>query len=136
MSSWTTLESPADRVPSGPVVPLGPVRASRDRRRSEGRAVTEETFGPYRLERLLSRSGTGGVWQATGPSHGLSVTLTRLPLDSAADPDLYVTFRSEAALAARLHEPHIIPIYDFGEIDGQPYIAERVVAGTHLGRLI
>ncbi len=54
----------------------------------------------------------------------------------AADPTFQARFRGEAALAARLHEPHVIPIHDFGEIDGQLYIDMRLVDGPDLAVLL
>jgi WD40 repeat protein len=98
--------------------------------------VTDEMFGPYRLERLLGRGGTGEVWQATDTVRGRSVALTRLPVGWAADPEFRARFRSEAAAAARLHEPHIVPIRDHGEIDGRLFVATQPVEGADLATLL
>ena len=59
------------------------------------------------------------------------MALKRLPL-GWADPELQARFRFELALAAQLHEPHITPIHDFGEIDGQLYVDMRLIDGADL----
>ena len=100
-----------------------------------GRAVTDEMFGPYRLERLVSRSGIGEVWEATDTVRGRSVAIKRLPV-GWADGELQARFRSELALAVQLDEPHIIPIHDFGEIDGHLFVDMGLVGGTDLARLL
>lgn len=64
------------------------------------------------------------------------VALKRLPAALTADPDYQRRFRREAALCARLQDPHIIPIHGFGEIDGRLYIDMRLVDGPDLGSLI
>ena len=92
----------------------------------------ESMFGPYRLQELIGRGGMGEVYRAYDTSRGRVVALKRLPAALAADPMFQARFRSEAALAARLHEPHVIPIHDFGEIDGQLYIDMRLVDGPDL----
>ena len=38
----------------------------------------------------------------------------------------------EARAAGRLHEPHVVPIHQCGEIDGQLYIDMRLIKGTDL----
>jgi serine/threonine protein kinase len=52
------------------------------------------------------------------------------------DPDYARRFRREAALAARLNAPNIVPIHDYGEIDGQLFIDMPLVDGTDLDGLV
>ena len=93
--------------------------------------MTEE-FGPYRLEHLLGRGGMGEVHRAWDTRRGRTVALKRLPAPLAGDPEFQARFRRESALAAQLSEPHIIPIHDFGEINGRLFIDMRLVDGTDL----
>lgn len=89
-------------------------------------------FGQYRLGELLGRGGMGEVRRAFDTVRGRDVALKRLSVVLAADPEFEARFRREAALAARLHDPHIIPIHDFGEIDGRLFIDMRLVEGVDL----
>ena len=98
--------------------------------------MADMMFGPYRLERLVSRSGIGEVWQATDIVQGRLVALKLLPPGLASDPEFRARFRHESALAAQIDEPHIIPIHAFGEIDGRLYVDMRLIRGTDLARLI
>jgi serine/threonine protein kinase len=94
------------------------------------------TFGPYQLQEIIGRGGMGEIYRAYDTSRDRVVALKRLPPSMAADPTFQARFRAEAALAAKLHEPHVIPIHDFGEIDGQLYIDMRLVEGPDLAHLL
>ncbi len=95
-----------------------------------------EQFGPYRLEHLIGRGGMGEVHRAYDTARGRTVALKRLPAALADDPEFQARFRRESALAAQLSEPHIIPIHDFGAIDGRLYIDMRLVEGVDLGTVV
>jgi serine/threonine protein kinase len=58
------------------------------------------------------------------------VALKVLREDVSIDPIYRERFRREGALLAALRHPHVIPIYGMGEIDGDLYIATRLVSGT------
>lgn len=55
-----------------------------------------------------------------------------LPPELASEPGYQERFRREAHTAARLAEPHVIPIYDTGEIDGRLYLVMPVIDGVDL----
>jgi len=93
-------------------------------------------LGPYRLEGLLGRGGMGEVHRAFDQRRGRAVALKILPPELAHDEDFRARFRRESDSAARLQDPHVVPIHDFGEIDGRLYIDMRLVDGVGLDRLI
>lgn len=90
------------------------------------------TFGPYELRALLGVGGMGEVYQAFDTVKGRMVALKLLRPELAADPSFQERFRRESRIAAQLHEPHIIPVHDFGAIDGVLYIDMRLVSGHNL----
>jgi serine/threonine protein kinase len=91
-----------------------------------------ELFGQYRLEALLASGGMGEVYRAFDTARQRRVALKRLPTAFAEDSYFRARFRMESALAAQLNEPHVIPIHDFGEIDGRLFIDMRLVGGANL----
>ncbi len=93
-------------------------------------------FGPYRLEELIGRGGMGEVYRAFDTQRDRVVALKILAPAMAADPHFEARFRQESRLVARLSAPHIIPIHDFGEIDGRLFLDMRLVRGVDLATVL
>lgn len=89
-------------------------------------------FGPYLLKRLLSRGGFGEVYEAFDTNKNRTVALKVLPSSYSADPVFRQRLFREASTAGRLSDPHVVPIHDYGEIDGQLFIDMRLIRGTDL----
>ncbi|WP_051085901.1 protein kinase domain-containing protein [Actinomycetospora chiangmaiensis] len=84
-------------------------------------------FGRYRLERLIGSGGMGDVYEAFDSERDRVVALKLLPELFSGNEEFLARFRRESRVAARLRDPHIIPIHDFGEIDGRLFIDMRLV---------
>lgn len=95
-----------------------------------------EVFGRYRLLSLLGQGGMGQVWRAHDSLTNRVVALKVLPERFADDEQLRERFRRECRAVAQLTEPHVIPIHDFGDIDGRLYLNMRLIEGTDLRTLI
>ncbi len=86
-------------------------------------------FGRYRLLKKIGEGGMGDVWLAHDDSLDRRVALKMPKYD---DEQTLARLRREAKAAAALDHPGICPIYDFGEIDGQFYLALAFIEGTSL----
>lgn len=93
-------------------------------------------FGPYRLVRLLGRGGMGEVYLAHDTVKGRDVALKLLHAGVAQDPGFRERFTNESRTAARLADPHVIPIHDYGDIEGTLYLDMRLVDGSNLAELV
>ena len=93
-------------------------------------------FGPYILTGELGRGGMGVVYRAFDTVKGRTVALKVLIPELAVDRAFQDRFRRESKRAARLSEPHIIPIHDYGQIDGRLFIDMRLVEGIDLATLL
>ena len=89
-------------------------------------------FGPYELRTLIGVGGMGEVYRAYDTVKERMVAVKLLRAEMAADESYQQRFRRESRVAARLQEPHVIPVHDFGDIDGTLYIDMRLVDGASL----
>jgi serine/threonine-protein kinase len=90
------------------------------------------TFGKYNITRLLGKGGMGEVYEAYDTGKGRTVALKILSEQFSHDDAFRTRFQRESQAAAILQEPHVIPIHDWGEIDGSLYIDMRLVKGRTL----
>ncbi|HML21720.1 MAG TPA: serine/threonine-protein kinase [Aggregatilinea sp.] len=89
-------------------------------------------IGPYRLYNLLGTGGMGSVYRAYDEQHGRQIAVKVLPAHLAANRAVRQRFLREAQLAASLRHKHILPVYDFGEYDGTPFMAMKLLDGGTL----
>src|SRR4051812_36470631 len=102
----------------------------------EERRDTLLNFPPrYEVLDEISRGGMGIVYRAWDPQLGRNVALKVLRSeDGSAAAEAHERFQREARLAASLHHPNIVPIYDTGTWNGQDYIAMQLIEGRTLDR--
>ncbi|GAB3020653.1 LppX_LprAFG lipoprotein [Mycobacterium bourgelatii] len=89
-------------------------------------------FGRYHLVELLGRGGMGEVWRAHDTATDRVVAIKLLTTQLSENQDFQRRFRREAHAAARLSTPHVVPIHDYGEIDGHLYVDMRLIEGCDL----
>jgi serine/threonine protein kinase len=93
-------------------------------------------FGKYNVTRLIGKGGMGEVFEAYDTSKGRTVALKILAAQLSTDVTFRTRFQRESQAAAILQEPHVIPIHDWGEIDGNLYIDMRLVKGRTLADML
>ncbi|MVU82012.1 protein kinase [Nocardia sp. ET3-3] len=94
-----------------------------------------ERFAGYEIERELGRGGMGSVYLARHPRLPRLIALKLLSRDLFGDIEVRRRFEREGDLIARLEHPNIVPVYDRGIDDAQPWIAMRYIDGPDASQL-
>ena len=94
-----------------------------------------ELLAGYRVIRQIGQGGMGIVYEAEHPRLSRRLAVKVLP-GHKRNKNLVERFRREAEAASRLNHPNIVPVFDFGEHNGVPYIAMPLVEGRSLDQLL
>ncbi len=94
--------------------------------------MNPQTIGRYRIKAELGRGGMSTVYLAHDPHFDRDVAVKLLPLELLHQPTFRLRFEREAKIVAALDHPAIVPVYDFGEEKGQPFLVMRFMAGGSL----
>ena len=89
-------------------------------------------FGDYRVCEELGRGATGIVVRAERVSDGTNVALKVLRRELSRDETYRRRLTHEARAAQEIEHKYVVPLLDFGEIEGQPYLAFGWVPGRSL----
>jgi serine/threonine protein kinase len=109
-------------APGGPQPTLGPFGLP-------------ESFGRYRILKLLGRGGMGAVYLAHDTQLDRRVAL-KVPHFASDDPAILERFYREARMAATLEHPNLCPVYDVGEIAGVHYLTMPYLEGRQLDDIL
>jgi serine/threonine protein kinase len=97
--------------------------------------LTGRTIAGYRLEQRIGEGGTAVVYRADHPEHGVCA-LKVLRAKLRGDPAAVKRFLREAEYGARVRHPNAVQLHDFGEADGEQFLAMEWASGEPLSVVI
>lgn len=98
--------------------------------------MTLTKLSRYIIKGQLGVGGMATVYHAYDPSFERDVAIKVLPESLMMDPQFKARFTREAKAIARLEHPMIVPVYDVGEENNQPFIVMRYMSGGSLAERI
>lgn len=91
--------------------------------------MTSEKIGRYEIEGELGHGGMSTVYVARDPFMNRQVAIKVLSNQLVSDTTFHEHFQREAEVIASLEHPCVVPIFDFGWHNDQPYIVMRYMNG-------
>jgi hypothetical protein len=88
-----------------------------------------KTIGGYEIQSRAGRGGMATVYCARQTSMNRLVAIKVLPRSLMHNDGFLERFYREVEVVAGLQHPYILPVYDFGEFDGMPYIGMALMTG-------
>jgi len=99
--------------------------------------MAPEKIGRYEIKAELGRGGMATVYHGYDPRFEREVAVKVLPSELLhSDPQFKLRFEREAKIIAQLEHPSIVPVYDVGDEEGQPYFVMRYMNGLSLSEKI
>ena len=116
----------------------GPADAIVDRRLTDSNQawLGKIVDGRYRVIEVIGRGGMGVVYRVEHLRMGKIAAMKVLHRDLAQDADVVQRFEREAAAISKLHHPHTVQVFDFGNTHGNLYLIMELVRGLDLGRVV
>ena len=94
--------------------------------------MTRETIARYEIRSELGRGGMATVYLAYDPNFRRNIAIKVVSVNLQENPVFRERFEREARLIAKIEHPAIVPVYDYGEQDNQPYLVMRYMPGGTL----
>jgi serine/threonine protein kinase len=98
--------------------------------------MAPKTIARYEIQSEIGRGGMATVYLANDPNFERKVAIKLVSINLQENPVFRTRFEREARLIARIEHPAIVPVYDFGEQEKQPYLVMRYMAGGSLSEKI
>ena len=94
-----------------------------------------QDLGKYQIQSEIAKGGMATVYLANQTSLGRQVAVKIMPR-LITDDSFLARFHREVDVITRLQHPHILPVYDYGEFDGTPYIVMAYINGGTLNDVV
>jgi len=95
-----------------------------------------ETIGQYEIAEQIGAGGMATVYKAYQPKLDRFVAIKLMHRNYAQEANFLSRFEREARIVARLDHAHIVPIYDYDDHNGQPYLVMKFIEGVTLKRVL